>query len=422
MSAPNYTHGEEEVTEESECDCSFSTNRPAPLPNAEIRGRGRPPKQLSDEHTADELMDCHDEEGEQQQLQQEEPIIEAPLPLADLRRFHGAVFNYLLRSGKWKKIMDNLESFRKRDQKLVDKFGSLFIFRVDGNSAASCATIKKVLTPGKQVKLGLYVEGLKLFVSRVEQQYDPVRRDPTLPPDRFLSDLADQVSTLYGKTFSALKLRSGFLQLVNSSVGKISLQLTAVRDPNCPATTCTSLIEDESARELMKTWVDCANAASGSNVGIQDFRAFIYNLFLEQINVCPTTAKRWLQRLGCTFGEENAQQTYIDGHERPDVQRRRAEYVREILELRQRSMIYYGDARDEMDKALEPILQSSERPVEFSAHDEACCRTKETRRRSWKNKDGTKMMQGSAATNSSGDSGDLVHVSLYMSETYGKQD
>lgn len=140
---------------------------------------------------------------------------------------------------------------------------------------------------------------------------------------------------------------------------------------------------------------------------------FVQEAFGQHIS--QRTANTWLHDLDYKFGIRCKHQKYIDGHERSDVVAYRDEFLKSVERFMKRKTTFEGEERN--IEAL-PTLETGTRPLDFSFHDETCCKTKGMKSTTWKAANGTARVMGKSS--SSSDEGEILMVSGFVNEKFGK--
>ena len=144
-----------------------------------------------------------------------------------------------------------------------------------------------------------------------------------------------------------------------------------------------SLISDENAQEICRTWL---RAQRTNTISGRSFCQWINEHFHEEVGlpssveITERTATRWLHILNYQVGDMSKKGMYLDGHERADVVEYRKTFLKEMEEHLKRMPVYVGD---EMEVRIMPELPESVRPQIMVVHDESCFQSNDGGKTGW---------------------------------------
>lgn len=302
--------------------------------------------------------------------------IDNMLPINDLRSYSYPLQTAMVESGYWEHLKRQIRSCLVA----TDDFSE--------RSSILPNTIAQPLSTASRRKLLLTTSALASFMAELEKNHKQQKSSSLKRVAQAVCRYRDDISW---KTL--LKRYKDFI----NDYGTLEGVRNKSRSPY-------SLIEDESARDIMRAFMDRACRAKPPATAA-DFRAFILSMFLCNISI--RCAQVWLYKLGYRYRRVDAKELYNDGHNREDVKKALAEYISTMKLLTRKQRSYYGL---EMNDIIEPsITLPDEKRVIFNFHDEVSTHSKDSLSRSYRRHGSTGKMQSKSR-------GEQGHASTWVSE------
>ncbi len=302
--------------------------------------------------------------------------IDKMLPIKDLRSYSYPLQTAMVESGYWDHLKRQIASCLSASDDYSERKDVL------------PQTVAQALSTATRRKLLFTISALGSFMAELEK----IHKSGKSPS---LKRVAKAVCR-YRDDISWKTLLKRYREFIND-YGTLEGVRNKCRSPY-------SLIEDESAREIMRHFMDRACRAKPPATAA-DFRAFILSMFLCSISI--RTSQVWLYILGYRYRRVDAKELYNDGHNREDVKKALAEYTTTMKLLARKQRSYYGL---NMDEIVEPAIDlQTEKRVFFNFHDEVSTHSKDSVSRSYRRHGSTGKMQSKSR-------GEQGHASTWVSE------